>query len=99
MILHDWNLEKKLQLIQVQLSMPCQPGGALMAIENIIDDGRRENVFGLLMSLNTHLLIEFGEAFDFSGADFPPMVAPRWASNGSRSFLSLARAAWPSLIK
>ena len=30
--------------------------------------GRRENVFGLLMSLN--MLIEFGEAFDFSGADF-----------------------------
>jgi hypothetical protein len=39
-----------------------------MAIENIIDDGRRENVFGLLMSLN--MLIEFGEAFDFSAADF-----------------------------
>lgn len=44
------------------------PGGALVAIEAIIDDARRENVFGLLMSLN--MLIEFGDAFDFTAADF-----------------------------
>jgi hypothetical protein len=44
------------------------PGGAFVAIENIIDDERRENAFGLLMSLN--MLIEFGNAFDFTGADF-----------------------------
>jgi hypothetical protein len=37
-------------------------------VENIIDDDRRENVFGLMMSLN--MLIEFGDAFDFTGADF-----------------------------
>ena len=35
-------------------------------MENLIDDARRENAFGLLMSLN--MLIEFGDAFDFSGA-------------------------------
>jgi hypothetical protein len=29
---------------------------------------RRENLLGLLMSLN--MLIEFGDAFDFTGADF-----------------------------
>ena len=29
---------------------------------------RRENIFGLLMSLN--MLIEFGDAFDYSAADF-----------------------------
>jgi len=67
MILHDWNLEKKMHLIRAAYDA-LPPGGAFMAIENIIDDGRRENVFGLLMSLN--MLIEFGEAFDFSGADF-----------------------------
>ena len=39
-----------------------------MAIEALIDDERRKNVFGLLMSLN--MLIEFGDAFDYSGADF-----------------------------
>ena len=33
-----------------------------------IDDARRENAFGLMMSLN--MLIEFGDAFDFTGADF-----------------------------
>jgi len=44
------------------------PGGALVAIEALIDDARRENLFGLLMSLN--MLIEFGDAFDYSGADF-----------------------------
>jgi hypothetical protein len=37
-------------------------------IENIIDDERRQNDFGLMMSLN--MLIEFGEAFDFTGAQF-----------------------------
>ena len=67
MILHDWNLEKKKHLIR-SAYQALPPGGALVAIEALIDDRRRENVFGLLMSLN--MLIEFGEAFDFSGADF-----------------------------
>ena len=67
MILHDWNLDKKMHLIRAAYDA-LPPGGALVAIENIIDDARRENVFGLLMSLN--MLVEFGEAFDFSGADF-----------------------------
>jgi predicted O-methyltransferase YrrM len=67
MILHDWNLEKKQQLIRAAYkALPA--GGALVAIENLIDDERRRNVFGLMMSLN--MLIEFGEAFDFTGADF-----------------------------
>ena len=67
MILHDWNLEKKKHLIRsVYEALPDD--GAFIVIENIIDDARRENVFGLLMSLN--MLIEFGDAFDFSGADF-----------------------------
>lgn len=67
MILHDWNLEKKRHLIRAAYDA-LPPGGAFVAIEAIIDDARRENVFGLLMSLN--MLIEFGEAFDFSAADF-----------------------------
>jgi len=67
MILHDWNLEKKLHLIRAAYdALPA--GGALVAIEALIDDGRRENVFGLLMSIN--MLIEFGDAFDYTGADF-----------------------------
>src|SRR5882757_3810664 len=67
MILHDWNLEKKIHLIRAAYDA-LPPGGALVAIEALIDDARRENVQGLLMSLN--MLIEFGDAFDYSGADF-----------------------------
>jgi len=67
MILHDWNLEKKRHLIRAAYEA-LPEGGALIAIENLIDDARRENAFGLLMSLN--MLIEFGDAFDFTGADF-----------------------------
>ncbi len=67
MILHDWNLEGKRMLIRKAFDA-LPDGGALVAIENIIDDERRENAFGLLMSLN--MLIEFGDAFDFTGADF-----------------------------
>jgi precorrin-6B methylase 2 len=67
MILHDWNLDRKLHLIRAAYrALP--PGGALVAVENIIDDDRRENVFGLMMSLN--MLIEFGDAFDFTGDDY-----------------------------
>jgi hypothetical protein len=67
MILHDWNLEKKMHLIRAAYDA-LPNGGAFVAIENLIDDARRSNAFGLMMSLN--MLIEFGEAFDFTGRDF-----------------------------
>jgi O-methyltransferase domain len=67
MILHDWNLEKKKHLIKSAYDT-LPENGAFIAVENIIDDDRRENAFGLLASLN--MLIKFGDAFDFSGADF-----------------------------
>jgi SAM-dependent methyltransferase len=67
MILHDWNLEKKMHLIRSAYDA-LPPGGALVAIEALIDDARRENVQGLMMSLN--MLIEFGDAFDYTRADF-----------------------------
>lgn len=67
MILHDWNLEKKKHLVKLAYEA-LPPGGAFVAIENLIDDARRTNAFGLTMSLN--MLIEFGDAFDFTGADF-----------------------------
>lgn len=66
-ILHDWNLENKKMLIRKAYNALPQ-GGAFIAIESLIDDARRENAFGLLMSLN--MLIEFGDAFDYTGADF-----------------------------
>ena len=67
MILHDWNLARKKQLIRAAWEA-LPPGGAFIVVEALIDDARRENAFGLLMSLN--MLIEFGEAFDYTGADF-----------------------------
>src|SRR3954447_23161256 len=67
LILHDWNLERKMQLIKAAYEA-LPKGGAFIVIENIIDDARRDNAFGLLMSLN--MLIEFGDAFDFTGGDF-----------------------------
>lgn len=67
MILHDWNLENKKMLIKKAYDA-LPEGGAFIVIEALIDDARRENAFGLMMSLN--MLVEFGEAFDYSGADF-----------------------------
>ncbi len=67
LILHDWNLDRKMRLIKAAYDA-LPDGGAFVVIENLIDDERRENVFGLLMSLN--MLVEFGDAFDFTGADF-----------------------------
>ena len=67
MILHDWNLERKQALVRAAYAaLPA--GGAFIAVEALIDDARRKNVMGLMMSLN--MLIEFGEAFDYTAADF-----------------------------
>jgi hypothetical protein len=64
-ILHDWNLAQKKQLIaKAHEALPS--GGALLVYESIIDDGRRHNAFGLLMSLN--MLIETPGGFDFTAA-------------------------------
>jgi len=66
-ILHGMNEETKQMLVQkVYNALP--EGGAFIAIENIIDNDRRENTFGLLMSLN--MLIENGDGFDYTMADF-----------------------------
>jgi len=67
MILHDWGEEKKYQLIKKAYDV-LPDGGAFVAIENIIDSQRSQNVFGLTMSLN--MLIETEEGFDFTLEDF-----------------------------
>jgi len=67
LILHDWNLDRKMHLIRAAYDA-LPDGGAFIVIENLIDDARRENAFGLMMSLN--MLIEFGDAFDYTGRDF-----------------------------
>jgi hypothetical protein len=65
-ILHDWNLEEKRMLIRKAYEA-LPPGGAFIAYDTIIDDDRRQNAFGLLMSLN--MLIETPGGFDYSGGD------------------------------
>jgi hypothetical protein len=65
-ILHDWNLEEKKTLIaKAYAALP--KGGAFIVHESIIDNDRRKNAFGLLMSLN--MLIETPGGFDYTGAD------------------------------
>lgn len=65
-ILHDWDLEQKRMLIRKAFdSLP--EGGAILIYDMIIDDERRHNAMGLLMSLN--MLIETPGGFDYTGAD------------------------------
>jgi hypothetical protein len=65
-ILHDWDSdEKRVLLKKAYDALP--DGGALIVYEALIDDERRNNVFGLLMSLN--MLIETPGGFDYTGAD------------------------------
>nr|WP_050423350.1 methyltransferase [Bradyrhizobium tropiciagri] len=65
-ILHDWDLaQKKALLGKVFDALP--KGGAVVVYDAVIDDDRRENAFGLLMSLN--MLIETPGGFDYAGAD------------------------------
>lgn len=65
-ILHDWDLATKQSLLaKAYRALPA--GGALIVYEALIDDERRKNAFGLLMSLN--MLIETPGGFDYTGAD------------------------------
>ena len=65
-ILHDWNLDEKRMLLRKAYdALPS--GGALIVHEAIIDDARKKNALGLLMSLN--MLIETPGGFDLTGAD------------------------------
>ena len=65
-ILHDWDLAQKEMLIdKAHAALPS--GGVFVAYDSLIDDARRENSFGLLMSLN--MLIETPGGFDYTGAD------------------------------
>lgn len=65
-ILHDWNLDEKRMLLgKAYDALPS--GGAVIVFEALIDDERRHNTFGLLMSLN--MLIETPGGFDYTGSD------------------------------
>ncbi|OCP18764.1 methyltransferase, partial [Ensifer sp. LC54] len=65
-ILHDWDLAEKRKLLEKAFAA-LPNGGALIVYDAVIDDERRSNAFGLLMSLN--MLIETRGGFDYTGAD------------------------------
>ena len=65
-ILHDWDRDEKYMLLKKAYEA-LPKGGALIVHESLIDDERRTNALGLLMSLN--MLIETPGGFDFTGAD------------------------------
>jgi len=65
-ILHDWNLDEKMLLLRKAYDA-LSPKGAVIVHEALIDDARKQNVFGLLMSLN--MLIETHGGFDYTGKD------------------------------
>ncbi len=65
-ILHDWDLPTKKMLVKKAYdAIPA--GGAFIVYESIIDDDRKQNAFGMMMSLN--MLIETPGGFDYTGAD------------------------------
>jgi hypothetical protein len=65
-VLHDWDLAQKRFLLE-RAFKALPKGGALIVYDAIIDDERRANAFGLLMSLN--MLIETKGGFDYTSAD------------------------------
>jgi SAM-dependent methyltransferase len=65
-ILHDWSVEQRLELLN-KAFRALPPGGAVVVYDAVIDDDRRSNAFGLLMSLN--MLIETDAGSDYTGAE------------------------------
>jgi hypothetical protein len=64
-VLHNWSLEQKLELLdKAYRALP--DGGALIVYESLIDDDRRANTFGLLLSVAMLLVTQNG--FGYTGA-------------------------------
>ncbi len=87
-ILHDWGSDDKIMLIKKAYDA-LPEGGALIVIENIIDDERKKNAFGLMMSLN--MAIETDQGFDFTAVDFD-----QWAKEAGFSRTSVMPLTGPS---
>ena len=87
-VLHGYNEELKQQLIRKAYGA-LNEGGVFIAIENIIDNERRKNTLGLMMSLN--MLIENGDGFDYTHEDFE-----RWAKGAGFRKIEALRLAGPT---
>lgn len=87
-ILHDWDEDTKIKLMKTAYdALPKE--GVFIAIEHVIDDERKQNVFGLMMSLN--MLIETGDGFNYTFADFN-----KWAKKVGFSSTELMPLAGPA---
>lgn len=86
-ILHDWGLDTKMMLLEKAYAA-LRKGGAVLVYDAIIDDDRRENAMGLLMSLN--MLIETPDGFDYTGAD-----CRNWMQNAGFRDVRVERLAGP----
>jgi hypothetical protein len=87
-VLHDWDEDTKKMLVSKAYDA-VSPGGIFIAIENVIDDDRRQNAFGLLMSLN--MAIETPGGFDYTGAQFD-----QWATAAGFTHTEIVPLAGPS---
>ncbi|MCC3777082.1 acetylserotonin O-methyltransferase [Streptomyces sp. UNOB3_S3] len=88
-ILHDWDLPTKRMLLdKAYAALP--EGGLVIVYETLIDDERRENAKGLLMSLN--MLIETRGGFDYTGADCRGWLADAGFSDGGVRHLAGAES-------
>lgn len=87
-ILHDWNEENKLKLMQKAYDA-LPEGGIFIAIENVIDNERKQNAFGMMMSLN--MLIETADGFDYTFDDFN-----KWAKQAGFKSTSIMPLAGPT---
>ncbi|MFE9775834.1 methyltransferase [Streptomyces sp. NPDC005931] len=64
-VLHNWDEQEKLELLRkAHAALP--PGGAVLVYETLIDDERRSNAVGLILSLIMHAEVPGG--FDYTGA-------------------------------
>lgn len=69
-ILHDWNLERRLEILR-NVYDSLNDGGTIMIYGSIIDEDRREKASSLLMSLN--MLVSTP-----GGSDYTPSEAFEW---------------------
>lgn len=65
-ILHNWNLERKRELIRKAYDALVE-GGAVVVYETLIDEERSRNAIALFVSLSMNL--SMGGGFDFTGAE------------------------------
>ena len=91
-ILHDWGMDAKRALLQ-RIYDALPEGGAAIVYETLIDDQRRANAAGLLMSLNMLVLTDAG--FDYTGADCQGWMADAGFRTATFS-TSAARSPWSS---